>query len=613
MGWVTLTVGHLNILSATFAVMLIGMGDYGVLWVMRYEHARKQLGLGVREALLHTTEHVAIGNLTAASTLALAFFAAMFADFKAVAELGFIAGCGVLLCAFACFTVLPALVMVFDRRGQRTEDRGQRTEGEAGWAVVASDGTKTPASSVLCPLSSGLCADGWLPGLWRRPGLVLAVGLGVVALLGVCAVRVRYDHNLLHLQAQDLESVRWEKVLIEKTNGASWHALSTVEDSEQALRLKARYEQLPEVSRVVEVATLVPPHQERKLELLGDISHRLRNLPPRNDPLPHGRPSAVDVRAELGALLAAVERDSSEPLRSCAVALRALHDHLGRVHPTPASELLGRFDELLAQDLRNDLYRLRDVATPQPVTVEDLPPELRERQVGKSGRFLLRVFARDCLWDFEPLEHFCEQVKTVDPEATGKPFGTVEGLKAMKGGLERAGVYAFVVIALVLLLDFRRIGHMLIALAPLVLAVVLAVGVLGLFDIPLSPANMIAFPLILGVGVDNGVHILHDYLIRRREGMSGGPAPVSRAIGRGVLVKALTTMIGFGALMISTERGLASLGFLLALGVCCSMLTALVLLPALLQLGNRRAAPVEEAKKTLVVRRRPAPLVGRAA
>src|SRR5438445_9373231 len=115
MGWLTLTVGHLNILSATFAVMLIGMGDYGVLWVMRYEQARRR-GADVRTALLHTTRHVAIGNLTAATTLALAFFAAMLADFRAVSELGWIAGCGVLLCALACFTVLPALVMVFDRR-----------------------------------------------------------------------------------------------------------------------------------------------------------------------------------------------------------------------------------------------------------------------------------------------------------------------------------------------------------------------------------------------------------------------------------------------------------------------------------------------------------------
>src|SRR5213078_18645 len=118
MGWLTLTVGHLNILSATFAVMLIGMGDYGVLWVIRYEHARRS-GMAVPAALLHTTEHVAVGNLTAASTLALAFFAAMLADFKAVAELGWIAGCGVLLCAFACLTVLPAALVLLERRKRR--------------------------------------------------------------------------------------------------------------------------------------------------------------------------------------------------------------------------------------------------------------------------------------------------------------------------------------------------------------------------------------------------------------------------------------------------------------------------------------------------------------
>ena len=127
--------------------------------------------------------------------------------------------------------------------------------------------------------------------------------------------------------------------------------------------------------------------------------------------------------------------------------------------------------------------------------------------------------------------------------------------------------------------------HTLIALAPLVMGVLLTLGVLGLFGVPLNPANMIAFPLILGVGVDNGVHVLHDYLIRRAEGRS----TISYAIGRGVLVKALTTMIGFGTLMISSERGLAGLGLILTLGVGCSMLTALVFLPAVLHLlGGRR-------------------------
>jgi uncharacterized protein len=582
MGWVTLTVGHLNILSATFAVMLIGMGDYGVLWVMRYEQARKQ-GADVRTALLHTTRHVAVGNLTAASTLALAFFAAILADFKAVAELGWIAGCGVLLCALACFTVLPALLMLFDRRSGVAEARPGVLRFRAALVNVGASG------------------EGWLPRLFRRPGWVLAGGFGLAALAAALASRVPYDHNLLHLQAQNLESVKWELTLIEHTAGANWHALSYTATPEEAIALKERYEKLPEVIRVVEVASLVPREQDHKLPLLAEVHKRLGGLPKRGAVIPHALPSSADIRAELERLLDQLQpfvvpvTRGAQPvplLADLRCSLAALYKQMVEMSATPlVEERLKDFEQRLAGDLAEDLHRLRDVATPQAITTADLPPDLRERYVGASGKWLLRVFARDCLWDFGPLEHFTQQVRAVDPEATGKPFGTVEGLRAMKHGLQRAGYYAFAVIAVVLLLDFRRPGRTLLALLPLVLGVLLTLGVLGLLGVALNPANMIAFPLILGVGVDNGVHVLHDWIMRRREGRH----TISYAIGRGVLVKAMTTMIGFGTLMISTERGLAGLGLILTVGVGCSMLTALVLLPAVLHLRGRRHPAAEPA------------------
>src|SRR5262249_43494989 len=233
-----------------------------------------------------------------------------------------------------------------------------------------------------------------------------------------------------------------------------------------------------------------------------------------------------------------------------------------------------------AGDLAEDLHRLGDVSTPAPIALAELPPALRERYISKSGKWLLQVFAKDCLWDFEPLEDFAKQIPTVDPDATGKPFATVEGLRSMKHGFQWAGLYAFLAIVIVLGADFRSIRYTLIALAPLVIGVLLALGVMGLCGLPLNPANMIAFPLILGVGVDNGVHILHDYLLRRGDGKS----TISYPIGRGVLVKALTTMIGFGTLMVSSQAGLVGLGFTLTLGVGCCMLAALVLLPTVLRL-----------------------------
>jgi hopanoid biosynthesis associated RND transporter like protein HpnN len=568
LGWMTLTVGHVNILSATFAVMLIGMGDYGVLWVMRYEQERRR-GASVEEALRHTAICVGCGTLTAALTTALAFYAAMLADFQAVAELGWIAGSGVVLCALACFTVLPAFLMLTDRRG--TRGCGLRI-ADCGFE------DKSEIRNSKCEIGSV-----WLPRLLssRRAGWVVLAGLFVTTFLAFWAVHVGYDHNLLHLQARDLDSVKWELTLIDHTAGASWHAQSYTATAAEALALKARFEQLPEVSRVVEVASLVPPDQDRKLGLLRDIRHRLRHLPERGAAIPHDRPNAARIEEAVGDLLGVVlpRETGSDLLLDLRESLQQLHVRLGEDRTRQGEDQLESFEEHLRSDLALDLHRLRDVANPAPITLDDLPAPLRERYVGKSGKWLLQVFGKESLWDFEPLEHFAQQIRTVDPEATGKPFATIEGLKAMKDGFQWAGVYAFGAIVLVLFWDFRDPRRTVLALTPLAMGIVMALGIMALFGVPLNPANMIALPLVLGVGVDNGVHLLHDYLARKAEGRGR----LSRAIGRGVLVKALTTMIGFGTLMISRQRGLSGLGFCLTLGVACCMVAALVFLPAVLR------------------------------
>src|SRR5262249_38212353 len=209
-----------------------------------------------------------------------------------------------------------------------------------------------------------------------------------------------------------------------------------------------------------------------------------------------------------------------------------LHELANRIESLPADEgsrRLQEFDGRLAGCLLENLHELRETAHPAPIRLEDLPADLRERHVSPGGQWLLRVFARDCLWDFEPLNHFVQEVQTVDPQATGKPFTTLEGLGAMKNGFQWAALYALGAIVLVLLLDFRSVKYTLLALAPLAMGVLASLGVMGLLGVPLNPANMIAFPLILGVGVDNGVHVLHDYLGRR----AGQPYTLNRTTGRG--------------------------------------------------------------------------------
>jgi hopanoid biosynthesis associated RND transporter like protein HpnN len=592
MGWTTLTVGHLNILSATFAVMLIGIGDYGVLWVMRYEHERK-MGRDVETALRHTAVCVGAGTITAALATALAFYAAILTDFQGVAELGWIAGSGVLLCAFSCFTILPAVLKLFDHRGPGNGVTASRRNGE----LNISD-SPFPRFAVS-PLPAA-----WLPGLEARSVRVIGSALALTAVFGILAYRVCYDHNLLHLQAGDLDSVKWELTLIEHTAGASWHALSYTAGPEEARALRARYEKLPEVSRVVEVASLVPSDQEKKIAQLRDIQSRLRNLPDKGETIRHARPNSHQIKTELTCLVAQLRPLADacpQPLLTdLRRSLMALSDQLEDApEPRVAENRLRDFEEKMTGDLAADLHHLREVSTPEPIILADLPAALRERFIGKTGKWLLQIFAKDCLWDFEPLQHFVEQIHRVDPEATGKPFGTVEGLLAMKNGFLWAGLYAFIAILMVLVNDFRQWGFTLLALAPLGMGIILALGIMGLVGLPLNPANMIALPLILGVGVDNGVHVLHDYLAVKSEGRR----VLSQAIGRGVLVKALTAMIGFGTLMISSQRGLAGLGFCLTLGIACCMLGALIVLPCLLRVVNCRSQVEDTAVKAYQPRR----------
>ena len=596
LGWLTLTVGHLNILSSAFAVMLIGMGDFGVLWVTRFAQERGA-GASIEEANRITAARMGTSILTAALTMAVAFFATMLADLKAVAELGWIAGCGVLLCALSNFIVMPALLSIFDCRHKKVPP------GTISFEDAIANRRR------------------WLPGAMGRPRTVLALSALATIVFGCFASTITYDHNLLHLQAPSLESVRWQNKVLDKSPEGNLYAVSITNTPEEALALKSRYEQLPAVSRVVEVASLVPLEQNRKLESLAEIQLRLRKLPARGTVAEHDVPKAAEIVRATGRLLAVLEPvQQNRPsvfLADLITDLKTMHDRFASKDSAVLCQRLHDFEVRMASDLMEDLHKLREVATPTPITLADVPTNLRERYVGYTGKYQLAVFAKRNLWDYENLTDFVSQVQTVDSEATGRPCTILEGLRAMQSGFSWAGIYALVAIAIVLLLDFRTIRHTFIAMIPLTMGMASAVGVLALFGGTLNPANLIAFPLILGVGVDNGVHVLNDY--RRRT--KGKPYELGFATGYGIFVSALTSIVGFGTLMIARHQGLASLGLALTVGQAACMCTALVFLPALLGMISgkkttslgittkaalKRTAPIGKANDSVEIPRKAA-------
>ncbi len=574
LGWLTLTVGHLNILSATFAVMLIGIGDYGVLWIARYE-VEQPRSADTLAALTATARQIGPSIATAALTTSLAFFATMLADFKGVAELGWIAGCGVLLCALSCFTVLPAMLMLSRRR--EVYHRGEVVP------MSTSPARQRPAA--------------WFPRLTRRPGWILGLTGVLLVVSTALASRSQYDPNLLHLQQPDLESVAWEKTLIEKTQGANWSAVSLTPSAKHAMTLKDQYLALPEVSQVVEVASLIPREQAKKMPVLASIHQRLEGLPMLEAIPSHGTPNPDRL---LGLIMRLQDACRSlpqhlKPVRLLETQLEPFRRRLMLLPRTLVINRLKEFESRLTTDLAADLHQLQKVTTPEPVGIADLPDSLRERYIGKHGEYLVRAFARESLWEYSSLERFVTAVHQVDPNATGKPFSTLAGLRSMREGFMWAGVYALIAIVVVLAIDFRQLGDVLLALLPLAIGILLCLGGMVLLQIPFNPANLIALPLIVGVGVDHGVHVLHDFRTQCELGTSH--YRLSWATGRGILVAALTTIIGFGTLIFAHHQGMSSLGQTLSLGVACSLFAALVVLPAVLHLLHRvyRAQLVQPA------------------
>lgn len=227
-----------------------------------------------------------------------------------------------------------------------------------------------------------------------------------------------------------------------------------------------------------------------------------------------------------------------------------------------------------------ELRRLRDVSSPEPPCLDDLPECVTSRFVGKTGKYLLQVYSKANIWDVGPMGQFVAEVRSVDPEVTGNPLQVYEASRQMKRSFEQAACYALLIIVPVVFFDFRRLSHTLLATIPMGVGMLMTVGLMGLLDIPLNPANMIFLPLVIGIGIEDGIHLLHDM---RRQGRRYRGA--DNAVIVAVVVNSLTTMVGFGALMIANHRGLQSLGRVLTLAMGCCLITSLVL-PSLLRIGG---------------------------
>jgi hypothetical protein len=321
----------------------------------------------------------------------------------------------------------------------------------------------------------------------------------------------------------------------------------------------------------------LPRHSEDDTQLLVQaVGAELSSLPART---PGGRevdPSMIG--AELEKIDALLTSNPSPAATATREKINGFLDQLGELTQPAQMQLLREYQARLAADLLTRLHGLAAISAREPVSPADLTPALVGRFISPQGKWLLQVYPKSQIWDIGPLEKFISDVRSVDPEATGTPLQTYEASKAIKHSYETAGMYALIAVCVFLLIDFRNLRDCLLALLPPLAGTALMFGVLGLCDIDLIPANLIVLPLVIGLGVDGGVHVIHDF----RTQSQWGPYTPSASVINAIFVNATTTMVGFGSMMIAAHRGLYSLGLVLTIGVGTCLLVSVITVPAIL-------------------------------
>ena len=538
-GFATVAVGTLNLISVAFAVLFVGIAvDFAIQFCVRYRGMRLQHPDPAR-ALAETTHRVGIQILVAAAATACGFYAFVPTLFSGVAELGLIAGTGMVI-AFLCTLIfLPAALSLFRPKGETAEIGFRR----------------------------GAALDALLS---RHRGPVLALFAGLALAGALLLPRLTFDSDPLHVKDPNTESMRTLRDLMDNplTNP---YSIDILEPSvEQAGAIAARMRTLPLVAESLTLLSFVPQDQPAKLAMIADAANILGPTLAAREPAAPVTPE--QLRLAIGAALGQIQPvlgklPAGHPLAAIAADLK-------RLAGAPDAQLLA-MDAALTRFLPMQIDRLRQALGAAPVTLGDLPPALTRDWVLPDGRARVQVLAKPEARGSRGLNEFVGQVQSVAPTAGGPAVWIVETAASIFAAFRTAAIGALLAITAILFLALRRPLDVALVLAPLLLSGLLTALLAVLLPLPLNFANIIALPLLLGVGVSFNIYFVMNW----RE---GGRDFLGSATARAVVFSALTTGTAFGSLTLSRHPGTASMGDLLLLSLLCTLLASLIFVPTLL-------------------------------
>jgi hopanoid biosynthesis associated RND transporter like protein HpnN len=548
-------VGALNLISVAFFVLFVGLAvDFAIQFCVRYRAERNELG-DLRPALISAARKSGGPLALAGAATALGFSAFLPTNYRGLSELGEIAGPGMIIAFLTSITLLPALLQVFN----------------------------PPAEPHAMGFTALAPVDRFLQR-WRIP--VLVITLGSVLLASPLLASLRFDFNTVHLQNPQSPPVA-TFLELRKDPAAGANAVEIVAPTLQIAQADAAsLAALPQVWSTRTLASLIPAEQATKLQLIGKISSAIGSLLD----LGQIRPSPTDAE-NIEALQSTARQLTSFATfpgagGRAASRLSALLARLAAADPV----LRQRMQVAVAEPLKISLDSLSEALKARAVTIATIPPDLKSQWIAADGRARVQILPKGDPDDTASLRNFVRAILARQPTATGPAVMLYEAGNTIMLAFIEAGIFAIVAIALLLWIALRRLTDVLLTLTPLLLAAVLTLELCVVLDVPLNFANIIALPLLLGVGVAFKIY----YTMAWRRGRT---ALVQSTLTRAVIFSAMTTATAFGSLWLSHHPGTSSMGQLMSLSLVCTMMAAVLFQPALM--GPPRVVAIDHSKPEL--------------
>ncbi len=560
----TAAIGHLNIISIAFAILYIGLGaDFAIHFLLRYQEFIEK-GLSNKDAIFESGR-VAGGALTVcAITNAIAFYAFIPTDFKGVAELGVISGTGMLISLLVTLTIGPALLRYIPKQSklESNVDRSLRKILEVSFK-------------------------------WKKLTYT-AIFIGLLSAV-MLFPQLKFDYNLLNMLEPKGEAVSTFKELLSEVDNSPWYVAVLAKDRKDTNLLIKDLAKLPEVKSVVTILDFVPENQETKLPFIEEMALTTGPLTMSTQSQVSNQQLMLKQKKELARLSNTLDKFIVErpehaliiPARKLKSSLAEILTHIEKGENINKEKLLYLVEEDLLTTLPISLYRMQTaIETSKTFNKNDLPAPLISRWLSQAGEYKIAVYPSEDINDNDALKRFVRAIQKVAPQATGAPMINLEAGEAVVQAFIQAFSLAMFGIFIALLILLRSIKYTLLVLVPIFLSSIF-IGIFTiLLNVPFNFANIIALPLLLGIGLDSSLHMVHR---NRSEKLTGGTL-IHTSTTRAVFYSALTSLVTFASLMFSSHLGTASMGILLTVGLACTLICTLFILPILLNTSSKKMA-----------------------